>query len=64
MTVGELINLLERLDEDKEIVIKASNSDYVDEIRDYISGTVNVRSMRGNDFDAYVLTGNEQIGMV
>lgn len=62
MTVRELIDELECLNEDAEIVIQVSNSSYPESIRAISYQTI--RSFYGNDIEAYIIKGDEQIGMV
>lgn len=62
MTVRELINELECYDNDLEVVMKPSNSIYVDGI----SGTEmdELRAFYGEDRDVLVLTSDGQEGAV
>lgn len=62
MTVRELINELECYDDDLEVVMKPSNSMYVDGI----SGTEtdDLRAFYGEDRDVLVLTSDGQEGAV
>lgn len=62
MTTRELINMLERYDDNTEVVINSENSG------GYVSTTYNVRigtvrSMYGKDFQAVIIDG-DQVGMV
>lgn len=63
MTVRELIEMLETLDQDMPVVLMGGNSGgYVDSIDDYIlEGSV--RTFYGEDYDAVVIHGN-QVGMI
>ena len=60
MTVRDLIDELECYDEDAKVVLKPSNSTYVDSIGGTNEGEI--RSFWGNDFNAVVIYGNEQCG--
>ncbi len=62
MTVRELIEELERFDDDMEVVTQHENSMYVDGI----SGAKKkeLRAFYGNDRDVLVLTSNGQEGAV
>lgn len=62
MTVREMINILERYDDNTEVVTNGQNSG------GYVSTTYNVRigtvrSMFGKDFQAVIIDG-DQVGMV
>ena len=63
MTVGNLIAILEGYDEDKEIVFKPVNSDYVESFGYDISER-NIRPFWGENREAYIIEASEQIGMV
>ena len=62
MTVRELIDELECFDDDMEVVMKPSNSMYVD----WIGGAreKELRSFYGNDTTVLVLTSDGQAGAV
>ena len=62
MTVGNLIRELERYDEDMEVLIKGSNSMYVDSIRH--TNEEEVRAFYGEDFNALIICGGNQVGAV
>ena len=62
MTVRELIDELERFEDDTEVVMKASNSDYVDNIGE--TDRQNVRGFWNGKFEAVVLSAFDQVGMV
>ena len=63
MTVGELIAVLEGYDENKEIVFRPMNSDYVESFSYDISEN-DMRAFWGEDRDVLVVTASDQIGMV
>lgn len=60
MTVGELISELEFFDEDMEVVIKGSNSMYVDEVGS--TTEMEVQAFMGDDCSAVVICGSQQVG--
>lgn len=62
MTVRELIEELECFDEDMEVVMRPSNSMYVDGINGAI--TKELRAFYGEDRDVLVLTSDGQEGAV
>lgn len=62
MTVRELIEELECFDEDMEVVMRPSNSMYVDGIYGVI--TKELRAFYGEDRDVLVLTSDGQEGAV
>ena len=62
MTVGELRELLEEFDEDMEVVMKPSNSIYVDGILGV--KTKELRPYWGNDREVLVITSSGQEGVV
>ena len=62
MTVGELKDLLSEFDEEMEIVMKGSNTRYVDSISD--TRTKELRAYWGDDRNVVVLIAEEQIGAV
>lgn len=62
MTVGTLMEYLEDYPEDAEVVIKASNSMYVDNIYDV--NEKELRSFYGDDHDVVVLEADSQLGAV
>lgn len=62
MTVRELINELEYYDDDMEVVMKPSNSMYVDGIVE--TETNELRSFYGDDREVVVLTSDGQEGAV
>lgn len=62
MTVADLISELECYDEDMEVIIKGSNSMYVDSIRTTMESEV--RAFYGDDWSAVVICGDEQVGAV
>ena len=62
MTVRELIEELEDYDGNMRVVIRGCNSGgYVDSTK-YVSRT-EVTSFWGNDYDAVLIGGGEQLGM-
>lgn len=62
MTTRELINILERYDDNTEVVTNGQNSGgYVNTTYNVRVGTV--RSMFGKDFQAVIIDG-DQVGMV
>lgn len=63
MTVRELIAELEGYDDNKEVLMCPSFSDYVESIGE-VNGLREVRAFYGNNFDAIVLGGNGQAGMI
>lgn len=63
MTVKELINELEYFDDNDEIVVCGSNTDYVDEPC-YTIDKTEMRSFWGNDRTVVVIKGNSQLGMI
>lgn len=60
MTVKELKELLNSLPDDKEVVFKPQMSSYVEDFTDTARRKM-VTSMWGNDFEAFVIYG-EQVG--
>lgn len=62
MTVRELINELERFEDDVEVVTKSCNSFYVDNIGEV--ERQNINSFWGDDCEAVVLSAYDQIGSV
>lgn len=62
MTVRELIDELECFDDDMEVVMKPSNSMYVDAISG--SDTRELRSFYGENREVLVLTSDGQEGAV
>lgn len=62
MKVKELIKVLERYDSEMEVVTNGRNSGgYVDSIYNVRIGTV--RAFYGNDFQAVIIDGEDQVGM-
>ena len=62
MKVKELIRELENYDDDTEVVIKVSNSMYVDSIEEINEDEV--RAFYGDDYFSIVLYGGQQVGAV
>ena len=62
MTVSELKDLLSEFNEEMEVVMKGSNTRYVDSISD--AGTKELRAYWGDDRNVVVLIAEEQIGAV
>lgn len=62
MTVGELRELLENFDDEMEVVMKPSNSMYVDGISD--ANIDELRSFYGEDREVLVITSSGQEGAV
>lgn len=62
MTVRELIDELEYYDDDMEVVMRPSNSIYVDGIS--IVDTKELRSFYGDDRDVLALMSDGQIGAI
>lgn len=62
MTVRNLINQLENFDDDMEIVIKPSNSMYVDGISG--TKTKELRAFYGENREVIVITSAGQLGAV
>ena len=62
MTVRELKDFLSDYDDNDDVVIKASNSTYVDSIEK--TNGMNIYSFWGRDFNAIVICGAEQVGSV
>ena len=62
LTVGELRSILSRFDADTPVVIKSSNSRYVDNVKGVRSDSV--RAMWRADFDAVIISGKEQVGSI
>lgn len=62
MTVRELIEELECFDEDMEVVMKPSNSMYVDGING--ASTEELRAFYGDDREVLVITSSGQEGAV
>ena len=62
MTVAELKDLLNSLPDNAQIVFNPENSDYVEDFTESARHKM-VTSMWGNDFEAFVLYG-EQIGSI
>ena len=60
MRVKDLINELKGYDEDMDVVIKPSNSTYVDDI--YSTDEDRIRSFHGDDFNAIIIYGSDQCG--
>lgn len=63
MTKKELINLLKDLPDDREIVFKPSMSSYVEDISDNVKRRM-ITSLWGNDFEAFVISSDGQVGSV
>ena len=62
MKVKELIKVLERYDSEMEVVTNGQNSGgYVDSIYNVRVGMV--RASYGNDFQAVIIDGEDQVGM-
>ena len=64
MKVRELIDVLENLDYDSEVYFKPENSSYVEDFSSMVRKTISVRAFYGDDFNAYVMISNGQIGQV
>jgi len=62
MTVSELKELLNEIPDEREILFCPDNSDYVEDIRDIKRKFV--RSMWGNDFEAFVIRSDGQTGSI
>ena len=62
MTVRELINLLEGMDDEQEILFKPNNSWYPEEIVD--GEYMDMRSFNSEEVEVFVLNGGDQQGMV
>lgn len=62
MTVRDLINELEHFNDDMEVVIKPSNSMYVDGISG--TNTRKLRSFYGEDREVLVVTSDGQVGAI
>lgn len=63
MTVRELIEELEGYDDNKEVLMCPSFSDYVESIGE-VNGLREIRAFYGSDFDAVILGSNGQVGMI
>lgn len=63
MTVGSLITELENLDPNTEIVLKPTNSMYVESF-DYEIERKEIRAFWGEDREAYVIMSGGQVGAV
>ena len=67
MTVREMINELSGFDDNMQVVIKGSMTDYVDWTYDQYSDGIAQRKIRthfGNDREAVVIFGEDQAGMI
>ncbi len=62
MTVKELIDELKHYPKDMAVVLRGSNSMYVDAINS--SEIDEVRAFYGNDYDAVVIYADRQIGAI
>lgn len=63
MTVGSLITELENLDPNTEIVLKPTNSMYVESF-DYEIERKEIRAFWGEDREVYVIMSGGQVGAV
>ena len=62
MTVRDLIDELKNYDEDLEVVFKGGIAMYVESIG--TTGTNEVKPFYGKNWEAVVLYGNQQVGVV
>lgn len=64
MTVGELKEMLEKQNEDMEIVFQPSGGAYGERIGHVIEEGKGIAQFRGNDYKALILTSDGQCGEV
>lgn len=62
MTVRELIEILNEYNDNAKVVLKPSNSEYVENIGDI--GRKEISSLHGKDFNALVINGDGGCGSI
>ena len=64
MTIRELKEILASFDDNAIVVIKPSNTRYVESVNEYGIKTRDITAFYGDDFNAVVISTGEQLGSI